>query len=94
MTSSELTFAVKSDIDSMKKMRCYKGIRHELGQPVRGQRTRSSFRTGGIVGVVKKKQVPGAAPVAPAAGAKPAATPTAPATAAKPASEAKKEAKQ
>ncbi|OGI11964.1 30S ribosomal protein S13, partial [Candidatus Micrarchaeota archaeon RBG_16_36_9] len=58
LISSELSFALKSDIDSMKKMRSYKGIRHELGLPCRGQRTRSSFRTGGIVGVVKKKQAP------------------------------------
>jgi len=62
LMSSELSLAIKSDIDAMKKMRCYKGIRHELGLPCRGQRTRSSFRTGGIVGVVKKKQAPGAVP--------------------------------
>jgi small subunit ribosomal protein S13 len=74
LISSELTFAIKSDIDSMKKMRSYKGVRHELGQPVRGQRTRSSFRTGTQVGVVKKKLVPGAAPAA-AGGAAPAAAP-------------------
>ena len=72
LISSELNLAVKADVDSMKKMRCYRGIRHELGLPCRGQRTRSSFRTGGIVGVVKKKQAPGAAP----AGAAPAETPT------------------
>jgi ribosomal protein S13 len=28
----------------MKKIKCYKGVRHMLGQPVRGQRTRSHFR--------------------------------------------------
>jgi len=55
LTGSELRLAVKFDIDSMKKIRCYKGIRHELGLPVRGQRTRSSFRKGVIVGVIKKK---------------------------------------
>jgi len=33
-----------------------------LGLPVRGQRTKSSFRTGKSVGVVKKREVPGAAP--------------------------------
>jgi len=66
LVSSELRLAVKSDIDFMKKIRCYKGIRHELGLPVRGQRTRSSFRTGMIVGVAKVKQRPGAAPGAPA----------------------------
>ena len=41
----------------MKKIHSYKGIRHESGLPVRGQRTRSSFRTGGIVGVSKKKEL-------------------------------------
>lgn len=70
LISSELTFSIRSDIDNMKKMRSYKGIRHELGQPVRGQRTRSSFRTGAQVGVVKKKLVPGVAPAAAPAPAK------------------------
>jgi small subunit ribosomal protein S13 len=70
LVSSELKLAVKSDIDFMKKIRCYKGVRHELGLPVRGQRTRSSFRTGMIVGVSKAKMKPGApATGAPAAGA-------------------------
>jgi small subunit ribosomal protein S13 len=32
LISSELTFSIRSDIDAMKKMRSYKGIRHELGQ--------------------------------------------------------------
>jgi small subunit ribosomal protein S13 len=67
LISSELKLAVKGDIDFMKKIRCYKGVRHELGLPVRGQRTRSSFRTGMIVGVSKVKQRPGAAPAAPGA---------------------------
>lgn len=57
-TSSELIFVKKNDIDSMKKMQCYKGVRHQFGLPVRGQRTRSSFRTGGGIGVVKKKEQP------------------------------------
>lgn len=87
LVESELALAVKTDIDFMKKIRCYKGVRHEIGQPVRGQRTRSSFRTGMQVGVTRKgavapaKAAEGAAPAqagkgaAPAAGAKPAATP-------------------
>lgn len=54
LVSSELRFTTKSDIDFMRKIRMYKGIRHELGLPVRGQRTRSSFRKGGRVGVQKK----------------------------------------
>jgi len=57
LVSSELRLALRSDIDSMKKIRAYKGIRHELGLPVRGQRTRSSFRKGGIVGVSKKREM-------------------------------------
>ncbi len=57
LVSSQLRFSVKSDIDAMRKMRCYKGIRHELGLPVRGQRTRTSFRGGRAVGVAKKKEL-------------------------------------
>jgi len=76
LISSDLSFNVRGDIDFMKKIRCYKGIRHELGQPVRGQRTRSTFRTGVQMGVSKVKAKPGAAP-APAAGAAPAAKPAA-----------------
>ncbi len=82
LVSSELAFTKKSDIDLMKKMRSYKGVRHELGQPVRGQRTRGNFRTGVTAGVMKgaiRQAAKGAA--APAAGA-PAAG-AAPVTAAK-----------
>lgn len=42
--TSELQFAIENDIKFMKKIKCYKGVRHMLGQPVRGQRTRSHFR--------------------------------------------------
>ena len=56
LVSSHLRFAVKSDIDFMRKTRTYKGIRHELGLPVRGQRTRTSFRGGKAVGVSKSKE--------------------------------------
>ena len=54
LTGSELTLRRKFDIDMLKKMRSYRGIRHEQGLPVRGQRTRGSFRTGAKVGVQKK----------------------------------------
>jgi len=50
----ELGINVREDINLMKKMRCYKGIRHETGQKVRGQRTKSNGRTGLTVGVTKK----------------------------------------
>lgn len=55
---TDLEIAVRNDIEFMQKIKCYKGIRHTQGQPVRGQRTRTSFRTGKSVGVVKKKGVP------------------------------------
>ncbi|MBI4894944.1 MAG: 30S ribosomal protein S13 [Candidatus Aenigmarchaeota archaeon] len=58
LIGTNLDFRKREDIHFMRKIRCYKGIRHELGQPVRGQRTRSSFRTQKTVGVVKKKQQP------------------------------------
>jgi small subunit ribosomal protein S13 len=51
----------RDDINLMKMIRCYKGIRHEQGQKVRGQRTRSNGRTGMTMGVIRKKLEPGAA---------------------------------
>jgi small subunit ribosomal protein S13 len=35
----------------MQMIRSYKGVRHERGQKVRGQRTKSTGRTEGTVGV-------------------------------------------
>ena len=61
LTTSQLDLTHKNDIDRMKKVRSYRGVRHMLGQPVRGQRTRSSFRGGSSVGVVRAKGKPGAA---------------------------------
>ncbi|OQX22379.1 MAG: 30S ribosomal protein S13 [Candidatus Altiarchaeales archaeon A3] len=55
---TDLEIAVKNDIEFMQKTKTYKGIRHTQGQPVRGQRTRTSFRKGKSVGVVKKKSAP------------------------------------
>lgn len=57
VVASELVIVKKADIDRMKKIRCYKGIRHELGLPVRGQRTRGSFRKGTTAGVIKNKKM-------------------------------------
>ncbi len=55
---SELELTQKNDIDLMRKLKNYRGVRHSLGLPVRGQRTRGSFRKGSSVGVSKKKQQP------------------------------------
>lgn len=58
----DLDVARKDDINRMKMIRCYKGVRHEQGQKVRGQKTRSNGRTGLTMGVSRQKaQQPGAA---------------------------------
>jgi len=52
---SELLLKIQEDINLMRKIRCYKGIRHERGLKVRGQRTKSTGRKGPVVGVRRKK---------------------------------------
>jgi small subunit ribosomal protein S13 len=54
LVGADLEIAKKFDIQKMIDLKTYKGVRHMLGLPVRGQRTRSSFRKGRVVGVVKK----------------------------------------
>lgn len=75
----------RDDVNVMKMIRSYRGVRHERGQKVRGQRTRSNGRTGMAAGVIKK-----AAKEAAAAAGKEEAPAAAPA-AATPAPAAKKE---
>lgn len=58
LSGSDIDIVLREDISLMKKIRCYKGIRHEMGQPVRGQRTRSTFRKNKSVGVMRKKAAP------------------------------------
>ncbi len=41
----ELRNKVKKDIQRLKDIECYRGIRHKKGLPVRGQRTRCNART-------------------------------------------------
>ncbi|MEM2250566.1 MAG: 30S ribosomal protein S13 [Candidatus Hadarchaeales archaeon] len=55
LVGPEIDFYVKMDIDREKRIRSRRGIRHELGLPVRGQRTRTTGRRGMTVGVVRKK---------------------------------------
>jgi small subunit ribosomal protein S13 len=55
--TTELDLRKEFDIKRLKKIRSYRGSRHALGQPSRGQRTKSHFRKGGknrVVGVRKK----------------------------------------
>ena len=44
-TEGELRQKVFRDIKRLKDIRCYRGIRHKLGLPVRGQRTRHNAHT-------------------------------------------------
>jgi len=55
LLGTDLSMAIEDDINRMRKIRCYRGIRHETGQKVRGQRTKSTGRRGSIVGVSRKK---------------------------------------
>ena len=54
---SDVDLRLRDDINRMKMIRCYRGVRHEQGQKVRGQRTRSNGRTGLTVGVIKKTAI-------------------------------------
>ena len=54
---SDVDLRRRDDVNRMKMIRSYKGVRHEQGQKVRGQRTRSNGRTGLTVGVQKKAAI-------------------------------------
>jgi small subunit ribosomal protein S13 len=58
--STELVTYFRDDINRMKKIKCYRGVRHEKGKKVRGQRTRSNGRKGLTLGVIRTKLQPGA----------------------------------
>jgi len=61
---TDLELAKEDDIKRMRKIKCYRGVRHSSGLPVRGQRTRSNFRKnkGKVTLGVQRKKV--AAPTA------------------------------
>ena len=56
LITSDLLITVRNDIELMKKIKSYKGVRHMLGLKVRGQRTRTTGRTGLTVGVRRGKE--------------------------------------
>jgi len=55
LVGSDIDMKLRDEINIMKKIRSYRGIRHERGLPVRGQRTRSNNRKGLALGVSKKR---------------------------------------
>jgi small subunit ribosomal protein S13 len=54
LVGTDLDIQRKFDIQRLMDIKSYRGIRHMYGLPVRGQRTRSSFRKGRVVGVMRK----------------------------------------
>ncbi len=57
--STNIGTYLRDDVNRLKKIRSYRGIRHERRLKVRGQRTRSNGRKGLSLGVTKKKGVKG-----------------------------------
>ena len=55
LITTDLDIQRDFDIRRLKTIKSYRGWRHALGLPVRGQRTRSHFRKGGALGVTKGK---------------------------------------
>ena len=55
--SADLVLRTKMDIDQMKEIRSWRGYRHAYGLKVRGQRTKTTGRSGKALGVKKKALV-------------------------------------
>ena len=62
---NDLDLTRRQDINRMKMIDSYRGVRHKKGQKVRGQRTKSTGRTEGTIGVnveaIKEEQAEEAA---------------------------------
>lgn len=54
IVGSDLLFATRQDVSRDVALRTWRGFRHQYGQKVRGQHTRSTGRQGATVGVMKK----------------------------------------
>ncbi|NWK08272.1 30S ribosomal protein S13 [Marine Group I thaumarchaeote] len=96
LLTSDIPFTLRNDIERERITASWRGYRHLSGLKVRGQRTRTSGRKGGAVGVAKgglASPVKKGSPGAPTADATPANEATVPADAAtSPKTEEKKEA--
>lgn len=56
LLSSDLDNTHREDLNRLKKIQCYRGVRHEQGRKVRGQRTRANGRSGLALGVSRAEQ--------------------------------------
>ncbi len=56
LLTAEFDLKKEFDIKRLRKIRVFKGWRHAIGQPVRGQRTKSHFRKNKAIGVTKTKE--------------------------------------
>ena len=56
LIGSDIDMRLRDEINILKKIRSYRGIRHERGLRVRGQRTRANNRRGLALGVSKKRE--------------------------------------
>ncbi len=55
LLGTDILLTFREDINNLKKVRAYRGLRHERGLKVRGQRTKSTGRRGSTVGVSRRK---------------------------------------
>ncbi len=57
LITGTIGFVTDNDLKRLKRIKTLRGVRHQRGLPVRGQRTKSHFRKnkGKVVGVAKKK---------------------------------------
>lgn len=55
LVGTDVDMVTRGDITRERHIRSRRGIRHELGLPVRGQRTRTTGRKGLVVGVKRKE---------------------------------------
>ena len=70
LITADLALRTKTDIDEAKEIRSWRGYRHAYGLKVRGQRTKTTGRSGKSLGVKKKTLMAGGKPAAPAEGGK------------------------
>lgn len=61
-TEGELRKMIRDNIETLKRIQSYRGLRHSMGLPVHGQRTRTNARTRKgkrkTIGAVSKEETP------------------------------------